>query len=350
MIKHSINHLLLETGKEDLVLFFNSFKKIVSMTWMTDRSNTITMPVNCCIPDEYKLHYGTTDKSFKECLINRAIELDEHEHVYLMWSGGIDSTLMVISFLLADIPKNNITIACNQDSIRENPRFYQEHIRSNFDIIATELLVQQLKTQSLPGMVVQAEHADLILGGKLAGIISKTSGYETLTQPYYNNLVPLMVRAGWAEREARCFRDYISETGKSSPRPIETVNDAAWWFNFNFRWLNAKEKFLARIDSNNIYDTFYSGRDIQLWSSNNVAPIQESIDDKTEFRKIIKEYTKDDVYADRKIKWASMSKHFATRGPILVDSNNTRYYRQSDVDVLHYYNDNNFFKQWLEND
>ena len=350
MIKHSINYLLTSTNRPDFLLFFESFRRIVSQTWMTDRSQTIKMPVNCCIPEEYRIHHGYINKTFEECIVLRAQELAGQDHVYLMWSGGIDSTLMIISFLLADIPKHKITIACNLDSIRENPKFYQKHIRPNFNIIATELLVQQLKTQRVNGITVQAEHADLILGGKLAGLISKSSGYEHLTNPYQTGLVPLLEKAGWPNREARCFKDYITATSKSSPRPIETVNDAAWWFNFNFRWTNNKEKFLGRIHPINRYETFYSGRDIQLWSSNNVAPIQEAIDDKTEFRKIIKDYTKDDVYSEHKIKWSSMSKHFATRGPIMVDSKNNRYYRQSDVDVLQYYNDDNFFKQWLDNE
>jgi PP-loop superfamily ATP-utilizing enzyme len=47
-----------------------------------------------------------------------------------MYSGGIDSTLVIISLLknASEEERNNITILLSENSIGENPNFYKDHI------------------------------------------------------------------------------------------------------------------------------------------------------------------------------------------------------------------------------
>lgn len=100
-----------------------------------DRTNTLRTPVvikNVCpIPV-----FSPMKRPFEELCNERARELLMRadalgSSIYVLWSGGIDSTLVLVSLLknASTAQKKNIVVLLSEESIGENPRFYQEHIR-----------------------------------------------------------------------------------------------------------------------------------------------------------------------------------------------------------------------------
>lgn len=329
---------LLQQLHTDGQLAYQSFGKFFgpNSCWV-DRTQTINMPGKVKLLDVNKIPPATNSLlTLSECLDDSVNQLTiNNEDVYLMWSGGIDSTLMIAAFIAA---KKNFTIICNYDSIRENFNFYKDFIRGKYNIIATEYFIQELKTKIIKGIIVQAEHADLLFPLSITSQMCKILGNNFIHQRISKtNIEKFLKIKNYTEEESDIFYNLMIETSNRSPKPISTIADFAWWYNFNFRWQNNREKFRARINPKNDYRTFYSSTKFQQWSMqiNNA-----DIDDKTLFKKELANFTSDTDYIVNKIKWASMSKHFATNSACAITTTNELLFK---VDIQEYYIEKNYF-------
>jgi hypothetical protein len=329
----------------DIKLYRTSFSPLFSASWMLDRTELTTIPFNTEILKDNKLHYfDNYNIDLIESISHSANDLiNEGKKIFIMWSGGIDSTLMVIAFLLNNVPNDQVIIVCNNDSIRENFKFYSEHIRKKFSLMSTELLIQQAKNQIMNGIILQADHADLIFSSSLGKIMESLFGEKYLNLKLTKeNLFPFLEKQKYDEQSKHCFYELVLETSKKSPIEIKTIRGFAWWYSFNFRWQHNREKFKARINPNNDYRTFFSHKEIQKWSVKNLMN-RIDLDDKTEFRKIIKDFTGDIEYSQYKIKWPSVTKHLATNSAHALTNNKALY----NLNLLDFYNPNNFFSDWI---
>lgn len=331
MILHASPHATELIESPDCQLYTRVFRQIMNFTWMSDRSESIVTPFQQFIPDEYKIPENKPVGNLEEVCIERCVELaSRNKPIFLQWSGGIDSTLMLTFFLKSGVDKNQITICMNPDSIKENPNFFYDHIFGKFKLIATEKHVSSKND----GVTVQAEHADQIISGMILSKIDPELANQKATP---QNLLRVCEQLGFGEREAECFIFVMMQTALKSPRPIDTVSDFSWWFNFNFRWLNAKEKYRSRIGFENEYETFYSSENIQRWSIQNPSPQKDL------FKEIIFDYTKDEAYFQEKRKWNSMGKLFFTRKPSLVEKDLTCHYNIDEHLMRRFYIKDNFF-------
>lgn len=323
-----------------------SIRSILRRTWWADRTETIKWPFRTSIREEFKYgNFKISDDDLKSVCINRAEELSKtNKKIYVMWSGGIDSTLVMTSFILANANKDQIIVVADNDGIKENPNFFNNFIYKNYQIMATEKLTQHAKFIPIDGILIQGEHADHIVSGLLSSKMLSFFGNDFLKEkPSRKNITDLFKKNGMLDHHADKWYDMIMATAVKSPRPIDTNNDFSWWFNFNFRWQHAKEKFRARIHPACHYETFYQSHEIQQWSVNNLLmPFSEKIDKKA-FRDIIYELTKDDNYCYNKIKWSSMGKHFNARSKAGI-TDDGKMILGKDLNLMDFYTKDNFFK------
>ena len=82
-----------------------------------------------------------TTETFEQVTDQRCIDLHRthwHKPWVVMWSGGIDSTLMLTSILRNISPGDfkNIQVWCNSASVYENPKFFMDHIQPNFEVVS----------------------------------------------------------------------------------------------------------------------------------------------------------------------------------------------------------------------
>ena len=334
MILHASPYTVNLIESNDCDLYHRISRKVMRFTWLADRTETIVTPFQQYIPEEYKIPENKPVGTFEDVCLQRCKQLLETgKPLYLQWSGGIDSTLMLTIFITSGLPLDQVTICMNPDSIRENPNFFYKHILGKFPLVATEKHV----SSDNDGITIQAEHADQIISGTL---LTKVDEDFAKLPANDRNISKLCMKWRFTRVEIAVFSEMMKASSKHSPRPIETMADFAWWFNFNFRWLNQKEKYRSRIGYNNHFETFYSSHDIQRWSIQNPSPSKDI------FRKTIYNFTNDEYYSLHKNKWQSMGKLFFTRKPHLVESDLTCHFKVASSLMERFYIKDNDFIGW----
>ena len=328
---------------------FNQIHQTISagQFLFTDRSKTITMPFDFYHDEKYKIpKFKTVTYTFEEACIKSAISIaNTDKRIYLFWSGGIDSTAMVVAFLLANINKKQITVVFNNDSIQEYFLFYKHVILPNFDIVSLDFLMQESKFNLTAGIFVEANPADYTFGDiNINSIISNFGNNFALANASRENIIKLVKTLyNVTDYIAEIFFNLINSTIDQSPRKIETIFDFWWWVGYNFKWESVNQLLLPRLSA--VADTrfFFNEIDMQLWTLNNLEPIMIPFSYKKKYlKKMIFDYTKDALYYESKIKWPSVSRKFLNQSAILIDQDNNFYY--NNANILDFYNQNNIIK------
>lgn len=220
---------------------------------------------------------GTVAPDFMTLSVARIKELTDHnQHVNVLWSGGIDSTfimtLMIDLGIAQDLySQGRLTIGLNQDSIRENPVFYEQFIKPNFSscvVQANHLLIDPKPDQ----VIITGEMAD-----NLVGSLTMKSCVD-----YYNDFgvvhQPMRKSIDWLARNLKgddvtALEEFIERTVKNSPVEIVTCHDLLWYLNFNFKWQavnfrivsHAKDEATGNQLVKNLRH-FFNTDDFQQWS------------------------------------------------------------------------------------
>ena len=101
------------------------------------RNGEWSLPWEQTVPDKYRLpvYDATFSKSFSEVTDQRALEIkslinEKNQKFALMYSGGIDSTLALSALIknLTTEELKNIVVCANEQSIIENPTFWNKFI------------------------------------------------------------------------------------------------------------------------------------------------------------------------------------------------------------------------------
>jgi len=330
------------------VQIFRQVHGIISDSWLVDRSNKVNLPFASVALPEYSLNFPIKNIDLDTACFNRSKELiASNKKIYVLWSGGIDSTLTVVALLEADIPKDQIYVVCNTDSLKENYNFFLK-ISDRVNFVSTERVMQILKYDNLDGMVLSAEHGDLSYGYDFSSEMLQILGPDYLKLPATReNIVKYFTHKKLDVESANCWYDVFMESAKNSPRPIDTTYDFSWWAGFNWRWQYALEKFRMRFYRIPDSTTFFIGQDIQNWSIHHQQPDLNNLRDfKPEYKKIIFRYTGDEDYYKNKIKHESTTLYYGSNSYAAVLENQSRIHTK-DFDLFSYYQEDNFINQWI---
>jgi len=316
---------------------FSLFSKIgLAGTMLLDRTGTIRTPmktVSTFPMPKFRIFPQSLEEvcnARAQELLNRADALGVR--LYLFYSGGIDSTLMLISIFkhASSEQRNNITILLTEASILENPNFFHEHIRGKFALEVSTMFPYLLGTK---GLFVGAEQNDLVFGSDFLRPFIKKRGLEKLLQPYDRDLVishftDRLEDTPDAATEATFYMELFERLKDRAPMPIRSNFDFFWWVSFCLKWQFISVRMLAfTADRNaslitkdyvrNYYTHFYDTGEFQLWSMNNLD--KRIRDDwktyKWPCKDIIYEYTKDADYRDNKTKKGSLFSLLVRQNP-----------------------------------
>ena len=158
---------------KDAISWSKVYNLIGRAVGMNDRSGTLTQPIKQAIYDRCRLPV-LEDRaySYEECCDRRARELwdlstELGKPIGILWSGGIDSTGIVVSFLrnfsLAEL-KSRVKIIISMESILENKNFYTNHILPNFEFVNSEYLPWLFDGSML---IISGELNDQLFGSDL---------------------------------------------------------------------------------------------------------------------------------------------------------------------------------------
>jgi hypothetical protein len=312
------NHVL-----PGLFRFSQLFKVINPTVSVVDRTGTLGLPIRAHSLFPIPKLKGM-NRTFEDLCNERAVDLLRRADrlgakLYVFWSGGIDSTLALISFLknTTEAERKNIVILLSEDSINEYPKFYKEHIRGRLQSDSAMMFPYLLGGKHI---VVNGEHNDQLFGSDMVGHLINKFGPSVIHQPYNRDTFFAFFNEGINDSAGTNFYlDVLERLRAAAPVDIATNFLCLWWFNFCLKWQtvfmrtlsyaaarNTGRMDLDYIDTN--YSPFYCTEDFQLWSMNNLeSRIRDSWKTyKWVCKDIIYEYTKDADYRDNKAKRGSL--------------------------------------------
>ncbi|SHN17666.1 hypothetical protein SAMN05192549_105169 [Duganella sacchari] len=298
---------------------------------LVDRSNVIQVPFRFRIypPFEFARIAEADSLSYEACCDRRARELlalqeDLGVPLAVLYSGGIDSTLVLISFAKVLSPaelRERVHVYMSNDSIVENPRFYYDFVRRHCTIRASEDFTSVLDGRHI---MVGGEHNDQLFGSDIIGKIVQQQPFSVVHQPYRRDfLVNFFVSKGLPEAAAHHWFSLLDQHIRDTGAPVHSVFEFFWWLNFIFKWQSVYFRILLRVDKaqrsridqqfcNRYYHHFYSPAYFQKWSMTHPElKIQDSwASYKFTAKDLIYEFNKDADYRRDKIKIGSLSRLF----------------------------------------
>jgi hypothetical protein len=322
------------------------------------------MPFNFKIYNDFKMPKLNRqfNMNYEECCNSMAHSLLTMARVHnkpitVLYSGGIDSTLVLISFLkncnhseLRDL----VTVALSPDSIVENPNFYFDHVRKKFNIITSNNLGSYFDGSRI---IVGGEFNDQIFGSDALGGIYREFDYNKINDSYSREFISgWFILKGMSVTSANYWFDLIDAQIKTVDCEITTNFHFFWWINFCFKWQSVYFRILARVNIDirqNVthefirqhYHHYFSSVDFQQWSmQNHDKKLSNNWNSyKVEAKRIIFEYNSDIDYRDNKIKIGSLSKLFRQCNTADAIDSEFKYIDRYQLNPLEYYNPQNDF-------
>ena len=328
---------LLSKDSLDLKHWSEIYKILVPNKNLIDRTDILKMPYDIRLYPQFKIPKINHDfnKTFKEICLLRADEILKKQEVlkkpiYLFYSGGIDSTLVLVSLLMIEdisVLREKLVIVMTQESISEYSLMYHKFIRPNFKIISADRITE-LFDQS--GIILTGSQGDKIFGTDRISEIYRMNMLDRVFESIDNFVIEYWTYKGIEKESAEVWFDLIKNQSQKFGIALESNFDFLWWFNFNFEWQS--EYFLFSLRSNNrlteeyhknFIFAFFDSENFQQWSMNNRdQKIKKSWNSyKFPAKDIIFEYTDDADYRDHKIKIVSAGRLFQNRTmPLGIDT------------------------------
>ena len=277
--------------------------------------------------------------SMSEIVMERAsniLEMAEREKrkVWVLWSGGIDTTTIVVAFC-ALAEKNRslrdmITICHSVRSQAEYPQFYKDTVL-NFDTMIISHHVRDILSHNAEDgpILVTGDPADVIFGshvmsqclldpptlkrgGPFSPLFAKLEASWTIFADFmvYKGLLSEAAKTPWIQ--------WIQPFVDKSPIPVVTVFDFLWWCSYGFKY----QHDLNRIFYNNTHETipeemvnqvfnFYDTMAFSQWSyhfhQSKMRSKKVWASYKHALKDFIRGYTKDQEYYAAKLNVQSVS-------------------------------------------
>jgi len=298
----------------------------------------------------------TISPDFETITDNRALSIkpliSNRDKVYLWYSGGIDSTLVLCSLLKnwSHVELQKLTLIMSKTSIDENPTMYHTHIENK---LATVDATDYLFHRKLVGN-------DIHISGDCGDTIM---GYDNLD--HFDMCYPGSYNKAWRTNQhilidffalysnrtnAKWVVDYVASSINKHMSRIETISDFLWWTTFN--WAHNADIFVsvryyARLSPECDTRTFFEENlipwfntiEYQEWAISSVGTdlrIREDYStNKYAAKKYIHDFNGDDFYFRNKLPESSLvkNKEFFPKLVVLgVDTEYNIYYRDTRVD------------------
>lgn len=285
--------------------------------------------------------------SFEEVTDLRALDIkklinDKGSRVALYYSGGIDSTISLVSLIrnLSAEELSYIDIGMSSESIIENPYFYEKYIANKFNIIDSGVL-QYSDIESAGNYAISCDQGDSIFGTEIGtqmyhsyGALLKDLSSESkiklenlrtkISDPdiHYSNYADMIIaffRLGRDPDFGRRFYEKIVLNIETATVPVKSLHDFFWWEIFNLKYMECALRGSIYYYSGNdrhraLNDTiinWFNHENYQKWSmvnNNNGQKIKgsSSVNYKWAARQYIYAFDKNDWYFKYKTKLSSL--------------------------------------------
>ena len=287
------------------------------------------------VPDEFHFKLASerisdlksTNLTFNQCCEQRVQTLEAlNQPIFVLWSGGIDSTGTLVSILKFGSEKlrKRTTVLFNIYSLRE--------YREIFPLIAQNFQLESSFHSLAPfiknGIIVTGELGDQLFGSDLIFDLVAQQGKASLFE-YYGETLPKLFKDRAGHSAGQKLYDRFEKIVAEAPFEIKRSFDFLWWWNFSQKWQHVKFRFLIsdywpdiNLAVQNVKH-FYDSPEFQGWSlthqnlkiGNDLASYKQVVKD------LIVQTTKHDFY-QKKLKMGSLGYiWFGKKAQFAVDEN-----------------------------
>lgn len=191
--------------------------------------------ISDCVPD-YNITWGNIADALAVELIARAKATNKK--IMLSWSGGTDSTVILIALLkhLSDHDRDLLTIALTRASILEASQIYFKYLHGQYDIVDFDVFVDNYSLDEYQKYIhVNGDPADQLC----IGINSSTTAFledNSWGQRSFKDTRQLetLLTGTFNQGIARWLAPKLIENIESIAAPIESCYQAVWWTSFNY--------------------------------------------------------------------------------------------------------------------
>jgi hypothetical protein len=326
----------------------------------TDRSGYISTPIRTAIhPQTAMPKFDPTFRmTYEECCHLRVKELVSASEktgvpIRLRYSGGIDSSLVLISFIkeLGQAAAEKILeISMTATSIEENHWLWDKTLRrGNWKILDSQNIDRDWGRDRL---MIGGDLNDALFGNCFYNRQVTWMGNDIFEIPWtaeliYNYLRFVELDHDDAESWTKIWVGHIS----NCPCPIETLADWGWWVEFSTQWcwpyfipmLFARNNTELNADYFATYHPLFFVTDyFQQWSMNKLEPKHLNTIETYKWlpRKLVADFMGVDEY-NRKMKRGSLVKLlYCRKTAALIDDS---YVWHDTIDPGEWYNPDNIF-------
>ena len=187
-----------------------------------DCTNTVKFPFLTQSTGTWKIPVQVPD--LETCFFNRVKNIEaDNSIVNLLWSGGIDSTAMVVAWLKFANKDTKIRILYSIDSIKENPGLFL-HLHNLPDIELAEIGGNVFYKNTFDGVEITGAAGDY-LTASVDDSFFKEHEWWGLNSPWQDLF--------WKKNPNQNFMDFCQKWFALSGKDINTVLEARWWFYLN---------------------------------------------------------------------------------------------------------------------
>lgn len=247
------------------------------------------------------LSYRSRAATFSDSCDLRAIDLANLnlDNYYLLWSGGIDSTVALASILKNWPPEliGRLTVVLTFHSIAENPAFFRDHVCKlrllNYFEAVPRILCEERS------ITITGELGDQLFGAGIVMPACRKFGSEILTADFHAHGPSVVEQYLIQDSRRSAIRfsvlfDYLKSIYIECPFKITKIAEFFWWFNFTQEWQFAKYKFLENpnvplnVQYGKSITHFFDSCEFQKWS---ITSMDERVPSSwSNYKSLAKEY------------------------------------------------------------
>lgn len=254
------------------------------------------------IPQEH------TNMTFEECCYESANNLwSIGKPIHVSWSGGIDSTTVLLSMLETKPKDGELFVRYTDESVREFPSLYEKLIRGKY--LSTNSVFDKEYYDQPDIIRVSGDCGDGIYGTDHSLLLSRHHILDkSINDLYHWSTKDLYSQASQKyhkDQEKSEILDTILEYVSYSPVPIKTLFDMYWWIYFNTKWMDIQLKKTVKWSQSlnwKSHISFYNTLNFQRWSiTNHDIKYQKELKDfKKPSKEFIHKHFKDENYRANK--------------------------------------------------
>jgi hypothetical protein len=187
--------------------------------------------------------------------------LNTNKKINVFWSGGLDSTTVLVSLISNCINKDQIHIITSYGSILESGSFYETFLKS------------YNATFDMSGVKSHFKENELyITGANGNNLFTTGSGY---IKRYVED--SQILKKPWKDVTSRVKIELFESVIEKSPKPIKSYEDFLWFNSFAFRWDHTRYylyRYIIPKPKNfkkylNIFFSYFLNKDFEQWCIDN---------------------------------------------------------------------------------